>query len=70
MGLFSRDIETMDDLFVHRLRDIYYAENQIIKALPEMIEKATDPHSSRASKLISVETAEPGETVGAGVRDA
>jgi ferritin-like metal-binding protein YciE len=43
MGLFSRDIETMDDLFVHTLRDIYYAENQILKALPEMIEKASDP---------------------------
>ena len=42
MGLFSKDIETMDDLFVHTLRDIYYAENQIVKALPEMIEKATD----------------------------
>ena len=29
MGLFTKDIETMDDLFVHQLRDIYYAENQI-----------------------------------------
>src|SRR5262249_2910251 len=27
----------------HTLRDIYYAENQIVKALPEMIEKAKDP---------------------------
>ena len=43
MGLFTKDIQTMDDLFVHTLRDIYYAENQIVKALPEMIEKATDP---------------------------
>jgi ferritin-like metal-binding protein YciE len=42
MGLFTKDIETMDDLFVHTLEDIYYAENQILKALPEMIEKATD----------------------------
>jgi ferritin-like metal-binding protein YciE len=43
MGLFSRDIKTMDDLFVHTLRDIYYAENQIVKSLPDMIEKANDP---------------------------
>ena len=43
MGFFSKDIKTMDDLFVHTLRDIYYAENQILKALPDMIEKATDP---------------------------
>src|SRR5262245_35047952 len=43
MGLFSKDIKTMDDLFVHTLRDIYYAENQIVKALPDMIERAGDP---------------------------
>lgn len=42
MGLFTRDIKTMDDLFVHTLRDIYYAEKQIEKALPEMMEKASD----------------------------
>jgi ferritin-like metal-binding protein YciE len=43
MGLFSKDIKTLDDLFVHTLQDIYYAENQITKALPTMIEKASDP---------------------------
>jgi ferritin-like metal-binding protein YciE len=43
MGIFSKDIRTLDDLFVHTLRDIYYAENQIVKALPDMIEKASDP---------------------------
>ncbi|MBS0533379.1 MAG: ferritin-like domain-containing protein [Proteobacteria bacterium] len=42
MGLFSSDIKTMDDLFVHTMKDIYYAENQILKALPDMIEKASD----------------------------
>lgn len=42
MGFFTRDIKTLDDLFVHTLRDIYYAENQIVKALPDMIGKATD----------------------------
>ena len=24
MGIFSKDIETMNDLFVHQLKDIYY----------------------------------------------
>jgi ferritin-like metal-binding protein YciE len=43
MGLFTKDIETLQDLFVHQLQDIYYAENQITKALPTMIGKATDP---------------------------
>jgi ferritin-like metal-binding protein YciE len=42
MGIFSKDIESFDDLFLHQLQDIYYAENQITKALPTMIEKATD----------------------------
>lgn len=43
MGLFTKDIETLHDLFLHTLQDIYYAENQITKALPKMIAKATDP---------------------------
>lgn len=43
MGIFSKDIKTMDDLFVHTLQDIYYAEKQIHKSLPKMIDKATDP---------------------------
>jgi ferritin-like metal-binding protein YciE len=42
MGLFTRDIKTMNDLFVHQLRDMYYAENQLVKALPDMAEKAVD----------------------------
>ncbi len=41
MGLFTKDIKSLDDLFVHTLQDVYYAENQILKALPKMIEKAT-----------------------------
>jgi ferritin-like metal-binding protein YciE len=43
MGFFSKDIKSLDDLFVHTLRDIYYAETEIKKALPDMIEKATNP---------------------------
>ena len=43
MGFFSKDIKTLDDLFVHTLRDIYYAEKQIEKSLPKMIDKATNP---------------------------
>jgi ferritin-like metal-binding protein YciE len=42
MGLFTKDIKTMDDLFVHQLQDIYYAEKQLVKALPKMADKATD----------------------------
>ena len=43
MGLFTKDIKTMNDLFVHQLQDIYYAEQQLTKALPKMADKASDP---------------------------
>jgi ferritin-like metal-binding protein YciE len=42
MGFFSRDIRTLDDLFVHTLRDIYYAERKIEKILPNMADRASD----------------------------
>ena len=42
MGLFTKDIKTMDDLFVHQLQDVYYAEKQLLRALPKMADKATD----------------------------
>jgi ferritin-like metal-binding protein YciE len=48
MGLFSKDIKTMNDLFVHTLHDIYYAEHQITQALPDMIQKASDPRLKEA----------------------
>jgi ferritin-like metal-binding protein YciE len=50
MGLFSKDIQTMDDLFLHGLQDIYYAEQQITKALPKLIEKATNRDLSKGLK--------------------
>jgi ferritin-like metal-binding protein YciE len=50
MGLFSSDINTMDDLFLHVVQDIYYAEQQIKKALPEMIGKATNRELTAALK--------------------
>ena len=56
MGFFSRDIATMDDLFVHMLRDIYYAEQQILKALPTMVEKASDPSLKEGFKAHLAET--------------
>lgn len=56
MGIFSKDIKTMDDLFVHTLRDIYYAEKQIVKNLPKMIDKATDPELRKGFEKHLVET--------------
>lgn len=35
--------KTLDDLFLDTLKDIYYAERQIIKTLPKMAKAATAP---------------------------
>jgi len=51
MGWFSEDITTMDDLFQHTLEDIYYAEHQIEKALPDMAKKASDPELKKGFQM-------------------
>jgi ferritin-like metal-binding protein YciE len=56
MGLFSKDIATLHDLFLHTLQDIYYAEHQILKALPKMIDKATAPALKKGFELHLTET--------------
>ena len=56
MGLFSKPIKTLDDLFVHTLQDIYYAEQQIAKNLPTMIDKASDPQLKQAFQSHLAET--------------
>jgi ferritin-like metal-binding protein YciE len=50
LALFSKNVNALDDLFVLGLRDIYYAENSIVKTLPELIEKAVDPQLKQAFK--------------------
>jgi ferritin-like metal-binding protein YciE len=56
MGLFTRDIQSLEDLFKHALKDIYYAEQQILKTLPELIEKAVDPRLKKDLKQHLKET--------------
>jgi len=51
MGWFSADISTMKDLFMHGLQDIYYAEHQIEKALPDMIKKASDAQLKKGFQM-------------------
>jgi ferritin-like metal-binding protein YciE len=38
----------LNDLFLHTLKDIYYAENQIVKTLPKMAKAATAPKLRKA----------------------
>jgi ferritin-like metal-binding protein YciE len=51
MGWFSADITTMNDLFLHTLQDIYYAERQIEKALPDMVKKASDAELKKGFQM-------------------
>lgn len=36
-------LETLQDLLIHNIKDLYSAENQLVKALPKMAKAATDP---------------------------
>jgi ferritin-like metal-binding protein YciE len=36
-------MKTLDDLFMHFLQDVYYAERQLLKALPKMAKNAESP---------------------------
>jgi ferritin-like metal-binding protein YciE len=56
MGLLTKPIKTLDDLFVHMLQDIYYAEQQITKALPKMIAKVSNPELKQAFESHLAET--------------
>jgi ferritin-like metal-binding protein YciE len=47
MGFFSKDIKTMDDLFVHTLQDIYYAEKQIVQSLRPLSMRRCGCHACR-----------------------
>lgn len=42
------EMETLRDLYVEELKDLYSAENQILKALPRMIKAATHPKLKKA----------------------
>ena len=58
MGVGSCEswVKSLDDLFVHTLQDMYYAEQKITKALPKMIDKVSDPQLKSAFQTHLVET--------------
>ena len=51
-------IENLSDLFLHTLKDIYFAENQIVKALPKMAKAANSKELARAFESHLAETKE------------
>jgi ferritin-like metal-binding protein YciE len=48
--------KTLDDLFHETLKDIYYAEKQLVKALPKMAKAAQDPKLKAGFEAHLVET--------------
>ena len=49
-------IENLNDLFLHTLQDIYFAEKQIVKALPKMVKKTDSPQLAKALESHLTET--------------
>lgn len=43
-----KKLKSLDDLLVHSLKDLYYVEKQIIKALPKMIKNASSEELRQA----------------------
>jgi ferritin-like metal-binding protein YciE len=41
-------LETLHDLYVDELKDLYSAEHQLVKALPKMAKAASDPQLAKA----------------------
>lgn len=41
-------VQSLEDMFLEELKDVYNAENQILKALPRMAKKASAPELRRA----------------------
>ena len=42
LRLAFMELETLKDLYIHELKDLYSAESQIIKALPKMVKAASN----------------------------
>ena len=49
-------VKSMEDLFVHTLKDIYYAEKQILKNLPKMAKQAKSSELKQAFEKHREET--------------
>ena len=49
-------MESLQDLLVHDLRDLYSAENQLLKAMPRMAKKASSPQLRAAFETHMKET--------------
>ena len=54
----KKPIQTLDDLFLHTLQDIYFAEHEIAKALPLLMKKSSNPALKEGFEVHLEETKE------------
>ena len=56
MSLFGKTLNSMEDLFINQIEDLYDAEKRITKALPKMIDAATSSNLKEAFQHHLTET--------------
>jgi ferritin-like metal-binding protein YciE len=56
------EMESLKELYVEGLKDLYSAENQILKGLPRMIKAAKHPQLKRAFRRRSCSPRSPSRT--------
>src|SRR3954471_2776965 len=52
------ELDTLKDLYVDELKDLYSAEKQLVRALPKMAKAANDPELQQAFRTHAQETAQ------------
>ena len=60
-------LTTPEELFVHELQDMYYAEQTLTKVLPKLANESTDRELSKAFTNHLAETKEQIENLGLGL---
>jgi ferritin-like metal-binding protein YciE len=55
------ELDTLKDLYIDELKDLYSAEKQLVKALPKMAKAANDPELQQAFRTHAQETAQHAE---------
>jgi ferritin-like metal-binding protein YciE len=58
MGVRAMKMKTLKDLFIHELKDLYSAEQQLTEAMPSLAKAATNEHLRQALESHFQETEE------------
>jgi ferritin-like metal-binding protein YciE len=54
----TMELDTLKDLYINEIKDLYSAEKQLVKALPKLAKAAKDPQLQQAFRTHLKETAE------------